>query len=63
MLRHTAIGEVAKRAGLQAAHAQAGHRDIAITTNVYTHTDNETKIESAEILGAFLQQLRGTAKV
>jgi len=50
-LRHTCISEVSKRLGLKVASEQAGHADIAITADVYSHVDNETKLAAASVLG------------
>jgi len=49
-LRHTCISEISKRLGLIASE-QAGHSDIAITADVYSHVDNESKLQAASLLG------------
>ena len=50
-LRHTCISEVSKRLGLKVASEQAGHSDIQITADVYSHVDNESKLAAASLLG------------
>lgn len=50
MFRHTVVSELAKRGGLKAAQAQAGHANIATTANIYTHVDGEQQDSSALIL-------------
>ena len=54
-LRHScALLLLAKKVPMKMIQEWLGHSDISTTSNIYSHLDAESKLESADIIGAAL---------
>ena len=58
-LRHScALLLLAKKVPMKMIQEWLGHSDISTTSNIYSHLDAESKLESADIIGVALSSYR-----